>query len=450
MPVKSCASLLTKPVKLLFILLFIPVFLFAQELTGVWTGTLRNDSTKKTQEYELALSEYRGKVTGYSYTTFISNDTFYYSIKRMKATRQDSVWIVEDDYMISNNFPERRAKGVKQINTFRLNKIDSSWKMDGTWKTNQTKKYYALSGKMEMKAEDDIKKSNLVAHLEELKIENTVVFYQPEKKAPKEIKKSEPIAIKTSEPEKITVKVPEKIPDRVVAKVDPPKKEIVIPKKEDQVVAKVEPPKKEIIIPKKEEPVIVPEKKETVMIKTAPPPQEKKEIVISQPVKKPEVLPAIQKELPKKTEPILVKNEVVAVKNTLPPPPQKKTEPETKALPVAVSTRKSETIESIYFTSDSLLLSLYDNGVVDGDTVSVYLNGQVIIDRQMLKVVATKKTIYIPAGTDSLQLVLFAENLGSIPPNTGLLVVHDGEETYQVRFSADMQKNAAVIFRRKK
>ena len=388
----------------------------------------------------MALSEYRGKVTGYSYTTFISNDTFYYSIKRMKATRQDSVWIVEDDYMISNNFPERRAKGVKQINTFRLNNIDSSWKMDGTWKTNQTKKYYALTGKMEMKAEDDIKKSNLIAHLEELKIENTVVFYQPEKKAPKEIRKSEPVAIKTNEPEKIVVKVPEKIPERVIAKVEPPKKEIVIPKKEEPVFATVTPQKN---------PVIVPEKKETVTIKTAPPPQEKKEIVISQPVKKSEVLPPVQKESPKKTEPILVKNEVVPVKTILPPPPQKKTEPETKVLPVSVSTRKSETIESIYFTSDSLLLSLYDNGVVDGDTVSVYLNGQVIIDRQMLKVVATKKTIYIPAGTDSLQLVLFAENLGSIPPNTGLLVVHDGEETYQIRFSADMQKNAAVIFRRK-
>src|SRR3981081_1729026 len=196
MPVNFCASLLTKTVKLLFVALFIPIFLLAQELTGVWTGTMRNDSTEKTQQYELALSEYRGKVTGYSYTSFISNDSFYYSIKRMKATRQDSMWIVEDDYMVVNNFPERRAKGVKQINTFRLNKIDSTWKMDGTWKTNQTKKYYSLSGKMEMKVEDDIKKSNLIAHLEELKIENTTVFYQTEKKAPKEIKKSEPIVAK--------------------------------------------------------------------------------------------------------------------------------------------------------------------------------------------------------------------------------------------------------------
>ena len=460
MPVNSCTSLLTKTAKLLFVILLVPIFLFAQELTGFWTGTLRNDSTKKTQQYELALSEYRGKVTGYSYTTFISNDTFYYSIKQMKATRQDSVWTVEDDKMIVNNFPERRAKGVRQINTFRLNKIDSTWKMDGTWKTTQTKKYYALSGKMEMKAEDDIKKSSLIAHLKELNIENTVVFYQPEKKTPKEIKKSEPIvSSNTKEPQKIPVKTPEKIPEPVVAKVEPQKIPVKVPEKipepivakvelqkipvkvpekiSEPVVAKVEPPKKEIIIPKKEEPifatatpqknpVIVPDKKEVVIIKTMPP-QEKKEIAILQPVKKIEILaPAIQKEQPKKTE------------------------PETKALPVLVATRKNETMQSIYFSSDSLLLSLYDNGVVDGDTVSVFLNGQVIVDRQMLKVVATKKTIYIPAGTDSLQLVLFAVNLGSIPPNTGLLVVHDGEETYQVRFSADMQTNAEVMFRRKK
>jgi len=62
-----------------------------------------------------------------------------------------------------------------------------------------------------------------------------------------------------------------------------------------------------------------------------------------------------------------------------------------------------------------------------------------------------RKTIYIPAGKeDSLTLVLYAENLGKYPPNTGLLVVHDGEDVYQVRFSADLQQNAAVIFKRKR
>jgi len=67
-----------------------------------------------------------------------------------------------------------------------------------------------------------------------------------------------------------------------------------------------------------------------------------------------------------------------------------------------------------------------------------------------LKVSAFKKTIYITPDMDSVQLVLFADNLGSIPPNTGLLTVRDGNQTYNVRFSADLQNNAAIVLRRKK
>ena len=51
---------------------------------------------------------------------------------------------------------------------------------------------------------------------------------------------------------------------------------------------------------------------------------------------------------------------------------------------------------------------------------------------------------------DSLVLVMYAENLGSIPPNTGLLVVRDGEAVYDVRFRADLQSNAAIILRRRR
>jgi hypothetical protein len=121
-----------------------------------------------------------------------------------------------------------------------------------------------------------------------------------------------------------------------------------------------------------------------------------------------------------------------------------------KELPTIVAGRKNETMQDIYFKNDSLILSLYDNGIVDGDTVSVFMNGENIISKQKLKESAIKKTIYVSANSDSVQLVLFAENLGTIPPNTGLLTVRDGDDVYQVRFSADLQKNASIILRRKK
>ena len=78
----------------------------AQTVSGFYSGTLYNDTTKLIQQYELALSEYRGKITGYSYVTFVINDTFYYGIRRVTGHIEDNKLIVKDDKFIANNFPE--------------------------------------------------------------------------------------------------------------------------------------------------------------------------------------------------------------------------------------------------------------------------------------------------------------------------------------------------------
>ena len=97
------------------------------------------------------------------------------------------------------------------------------------------------------------------------------------------------------------------------------------------------------------------------------------------------------------------------------------------------------------------MLSLYDNGTVDGDTVSVVLNGQVIIAKKGLSENAIHTTIHIAPGQgDSLQLIMYAENLGSIPPNTGVLIIQDGATRNEIRFAGDMQKSSAVILKRRR
>ncbi|MBA2499768.1 MAG: hypothetical protein H0V30_08595, partial [Chitinophagaceae bacterium] len=115
------------------------------------------------------------------------------------------------------------------------------------------------------------------------------------------------------------------------------------------------------------------------------------------------------------------------------------------------SNRETEIIRNVFFTGDSLVLRLYDNGEVDGDIVSVLLNGQVIMPHVKLIARAITQTIYItPEMGDKLELVMYAENLGSLPPNTGLLTIQDGEERYSVNFSGDFQKNSAIILTRKR
>lgn len=168
-------------------------------------------------------------------------------------------------------------------------------------------------------------------------------------------------------------------------------------------------------------------------------------------IKKSEMLPEKQNSLaPSKT--IIEKKElnkdVVAVET--------KTEKKNGAVlangaAALLTERKSEFSQVVNFKSDSLELALYDNGEIDGDTVSILLNGEIILAKQGLKAVAIKKTIYITSKDDEeFNLVLYAENLGKYPPNTGLLVVHDGDDVYNVRFTADFQTNAGIVFKRKK
>ena len=137
----------------------------------------------------------------------------------------------------------------------------------------------------------------------------------------------------------------------------------------------------------------------------------------------------------------------------------KKLETQSSGLPKSLSSspaaayvaeRITEAPQYVNYVSDSLVLILYDNGEVDGDTVSVLLNGSMFMEKQGLKTAAIKKTIYITPGNEELTLILYAENLGRYPPNTGLLVIYDGEDRHQLRFSADLKKNASVVFRRKK
>lgn len=335
----------------LLILILLSTTAVAQNISGLYSGSLQNDSAKVTQQYELALSEYRGKITGYAYATFIANDTFYYSIRRVKGVREGAQLVVEDEAMLANNFPVRPDKGVHRISYIPLHNLkeeDTLTTFAGSWKTTGTKKFYSVPGSMAMKREEDSAHSALVAHLREL---NIIV---PEASSA------------TNEP-------------------------------------------KQAIVYKKE----APPKQHQTSTATTKEPTHGDLKKLEKPASKPAAVPAV-------------------VKTT------------------TYTERKKAVPQAVDVTADSLVLSFYDNGVVDGDVISVYLNGEPIIANAKLLEAATKKTIHLPSSVDSVELLLVAETLGSIPPNTGLVVVLDGVSKYQLHFSADLQTNAAIVFRKRK
>jgi hypothetical protein len=289
-----------------------------QSVSGLYSGTLYNDTTKMLQYYQLALSEYKGKITGYSYTTFVRNDSSFYGIRSVKGQVKENKLFVEDDRLLFNNFPEPPAKGVKRLSVISIAPgTDTLASLNGSWATNRTKQYLPVTGSVDLKRDNDSTKSALIGHLKELHLLGNTGVAQ----------KGEPARALTS------------------------------------------------------------------------------------PAKEP-------------------------LRST------------TTTASVPYSARTNKTIETLTCTGDSLMLSFYDNGVVDGDMISVYANGQALVSNAKLTEAALKKAIPFKSSGD-VEILLVAENLGTLPPNTGLLVVHDGTTRYSVTFSADLQTNARIIIKRK-
>ncbi len=109
-----------------------------------------------------------------------------------------------------------------------------------------------------------------------------------------------------------------------------------------------------------------------------------------------------------------------------------------------INARKNITFSKINVASNEIEIKVYDNGIVDNDTISLVYNGSVIKNKARL----TESPIIIHLKVDKNQphneLILFAENLGGIPPNTALIVVTAGKKRYELHASANMNENAVL------
>ncbi len=105
--------------------------------------------------------------------------------------------------------------------------------------------------------------------------------------------------------------------------------------------------------------------------------------------------------------------------------------------------------KELELVGNSLRLELYDNGEIDGDIVSLFLNGKMILPKTMLTHRAVRLTIELDPTLEFNELSMFAENLGTKPPNTAALIVYDGKTRYETLLSSDLSKSAAIKLKKK-
>ncbi len=127
-------------------------------------------------------------------------------------------------------------------------------------------------------------------------------------------------------------------------------------------------------------------------------------------------------------------------------PIQKITSYETERL---VLKRSNKLIKILDVSDDSVRIDLYDNAEFDYDTISVFYNRKLVQLKQLLN---TRTPISFYVKVDSVEtnndLVMFAENLGLIPPNAAIMIVTDKKHRYEVSLESNYSQNAAVRLRK--
>ncbi len=136
----------------------------------------------------------------------------------------------------------------------------------------------------------------------------------------------------------------------------------------------------------------------------------------------------------------VAKKEISAIK-----PPVKKVEPLITSN-IKFEQRINTVLKTIPIKNETFTVDFYDNGEIDGDSISVFYNGKLVLSHKRL----TDKPITLTLNSDAdrgiNELVMYAENLGEIPPNTALMIVRDGDNRYEARITSDTEKNGTIRF----
>jgi PKD repeat protein len=111
-----------------------------------------------------------------------------------------------------------------------------------------------------------------------------------------------------------------------------------------------------------------------------------------------------------------------------------------------INQRVKNVIQTIPIANDSIAVYFYDNAEIDGDSITISFNNFVIEKNLLLSAKGKKYILHLDKTLSFNELVMYAENQGSIPPNTALMLIYDGEKRYELHITSTDNTNGTVVF----
>jgi hypothetical protein len=102
-------------------------------------------------------------------------------------------------------------------------------------------------------------------------------------------------------------------------------------------------------------------------------------------------------------------------------------------------------VQEIFVDTGTLRLDFYDNAEIDGDSITVTLDKQVLVSNQKLGIRPITLQVKVDLDHKEQEITMIAENLGTIPPNTAMLIITTADNRkYRLFLTSDKEKSAQV------
>ena len=101
-------------------------------------------------------------------------------------------------------------------------------------------------------------------------------------------------------------------------------------------------------------------------------------------------------------------------------------------------------IPEVAVDTGTIRLDFYDNATIDGDSITVLVNKSVVVSHQLLSARPITTYVTVNLGNTFFEIEMVADNLGTIPPNTALLIITAGTKKYQLFLTSTKTKSAMI------
>ena len=141
------------------------------------------------------------------------------------------------------------------------------------------------------------------------------------------------------------------------------------------------------------------------------------------------------------TDEVIIEKEVIST-NTI---TQNTIRNEPINLPWVLVGRENKLVKKIITNSKSISLDLFDNGTIDNDTIIVFDNKKLLVNKKRLSYKAIHLDFNFTENMREHEVIIVAHNMGTVPPNTALLLFKDGKVRQEYFITSTNKMNAKIL-----